>query len=94
MRYNCKSTNKCDFSSACYLNEPIDSSNIESLENCTLVEGFIQILRHPFENHRKFFADGLVLQFYLCFYSKGSEKADFGLKSLLDTVYLTITRKG
>ncbi|KAM3721097.1 Receptor tyrosine-protein kinase [Dirofilaria immitis] len=42
----------------CYMNEPIDSSNIESLENCTLIEGFIQILRHSFENHRKFFFDG------------------------------------
>ncbi|VDM95483.1 unnamed protein product [Thelazia callipaeda] len=42
----------------CYLNEPIDSSNIGSLENCTLIEGFILILRHPFEDHRKFFSDG------------------------------------
>ncbi|EFO21962.2 TK/EGFR protein kinase [Loa loa] len=42
----------------CYMNEPIDSSNIGSLANCTVVEGFIQILRHPFDPHRKFFTDG------------------------------------
>uniref|UniRef100_A0A8R1Y3H9 receptor protein-tyrosine kinase n=1 Tax=Onchocerca volvulus TaxID=6282 RepID=A0A8R1Y3H9_ONCVO len=42
----------------CYLDEPIDSSNIGDLENCTLIEGFVEILRHPFEPHRKFFSDG------------------------------------
>uniref|UniRef100_A0A1I8EAZ3 receptor protein-tyrosine kinase n=1 Tax=Wuchereria bancrofti TaxID=6293 RepID=A0A1I8EAZ3_WUCBA len=42
----------------CYMNEPIDSSNIRSLANCTVVEGFIQILRHTFDSHRKFFTDG------------------------------------
>uniref|UniRef100_A0A0R3RUM5 Receptor protein-tyrosine kinase n=1 Tax=Elaeophora elaphi TaxID=1147741 RepID=A0A0R3RUM5_9BILA len=44
--------------SACYMNEPIDSSNIGSLENCTVIEGFVQLLRHPFQAHRKFFIDG------------------------------------
>ncbi|VBB28142.1 unnamed protein product [Acanthocheilonema viteae] len=42
----------------CFINEPVDSSNIESLRNCTVIEGFIQLLRHPFEPHRKFFTDG------------------------------------
>ncbi|VDP13893.1 unnamed protein product [Onchocerca flexuosa] len=42
----------------CYLDEPIDSSNIGDLKNCTLLEGFVEILRHPFEPHRKFFSDG------------------------------------
>ncbi|VDK73786.1 unnamed protein product [Litomosoides sigmodontis] len=42
----------------CFMNEPIDSSNIGTLENCTVIEGFIQLLRHPFEAHRKFFTDG------------------------------------
>ncbi|VDN83972.1 unnamed protein product [Brugia pahangi] len=42
----------------CYMDEPIDSSNIGSLANCTVIEGFIQILRHTFNSHRKFFTDG------------------------------------
>ncbi|CAG9529879.1 unnamed protein product [Cercopithifilaria johnstoni] len=42
----------------CLMSEPIDSSNIGSLENCTVIEGFVQLLRHSFEAHRKFFTDG------------------------------------
>uniref|UniRef100_A0A915PP52 receptor protein-tyrosine kinase n=1 Tax=Setaria digitata TaxID=48799 RepID=A0A915PP52_9BILA len=54
----CEKCHKGICPKTCYLDEAVDSANIESLRNCTLIEGFIQILRHPFENHRKFFFDG------------------------------------
>uniref|UniRef100_A0A915AJB3 receptor protein-tyrosine kinase n=2 Tax=Parascaris univalens TaxID=6257 RepID=A0A915AJB3_PARUN len=38
----------------CILNEPVDAENIKSLQNCTLIEGYIKFLRHTFEPHKKF----------------------------------------
>lgn len=42
------------FISACKLEEAIDANNINSLWNCTVIEGHIQILRHTFQEHIKF----------------------------------------
>uniref|UniRef100_A0A183UU85 receptor protein-tyrosine kinase n=1 Tax=Toxocara canis TaxID=6265 RepID=A0A183UU85_TOXCA len=38
----------------CLLHEPVDAENIKALQNCTVIDGYLKLLRHTFEPHKKF----------------------------------------